>query len=67
MRQDMKRSINLINDKVQITRGNGLTLQEALFVPCAAHAPAGLLHSHQLLYHFLFIGIQEVRELFGVE
>ena len=56
-----------IDDKVQITRRDSLTIQKTVTVLDSADTPAGLLHDHHLLDHLFLVGVQEVGELLGIE
>ena len=57
----------LVDDKVKIARGDRLALEQTLLVADAADAAAGSLDGHHLLHHLLLVGVEEARELAGVE
>lgn len=58
----------LVNDKVQIARGDCLAVEQAALVGAnMADATARLLEDHHLLHDLLLIAVQEVCELLGAE
>ena len=57
----------LVDDKVQVARRDHLSVEQVPFVADATDGPAGGLDGHHLLDHLLFVGVEEARELGGVE
>lgn len=57
----------LVDDKVHVARRDHLSVEQVPFVADATDGPAGGLDGHHLLDHLLFVGVEEARELGGVE
>lgn len=57
----------LVDDKVHVARRDHLSVEQVPFVADATDGPAGGLDGHHLLDHLLFVGVEEDRELGGVE
>lgn len=62
-----QKDTHVVDDEVQIARGDHLTIQETLLILNARHRARRLLHNHQLLNHLFLVSVEEAGKFAGIQ